>query len=185
MVDFGKLLQRHLESLSPEQRAHYDTRMAQEAKWDETKSQIPAVFERLKLMPKHQPLPVRRPGGSVFRAPPMQKQSQSNDMVSKVVETWEKPVTARIIERENYDGTIREIIEFQDAVTGHESYYLDEHFCNSLMNADDKKACPRLYICAGTPGKYNACSLSRDDIANYLRDKRPHLFPDTLPAFSL
>jgi hypothetical protein len=94
----------------------------------------------------------------------------------------------RIEEREGADGVTTEVIRFYDPrtgrgpVTGHEAYMLDERLARLVSDPDETVARPRWYICAGTAGSWHGCWVPTQDIAAYLRERRPGLFVDHSPA---
>ena len=75
-----------------------------------------------------------------------------------------------------------EILRFIGGPTGHEAYRLDADFCAMVADPEEKRARPRWYICAGTPGRWEACSVAHEAVESYLRERRPELFPDHAPS---
>jgi len=155
-VDFAEISRRSYEAATPEARARIDAARAREARADATASTLPASFERLEFGPGKDARGFRE---------------------TRVESRWEKDVGIRIEEVGD-----REVVRFTGAVTGHESYTLDGRFCAMLVDPDENRARPRFYLCAGTPGRWDACSVDPADVAAYLMERRPELFPDTGPA---
>lgn len=175
MVDFKALHERWIADMTPEQRARYDERQAREARFNETLAPIEAHFERSELRRTFTPvsfLPGRGPGRTSVK-------------MEAVVETeWTRTIHMRIEEKDNEDGTKREIISFKEAVTGFEAYRLDEDFVRVLTDPEELRQRPRFYICAGTAGRWDACWVDPADVEAYLRERRPALFEnlEALPA---
>ena len=149
-IDFAAVSRRMYEEATPEQRARLDAHRAERARIAETASEIPATFERLGTRPG------RRAGEREER---------------HVERTWERNVGVQI---EGEPGA--EVIRFTGAVTGHEAYRIDEDFCRLLEDPEENAKRPRFYICAGTAGRYDACSVDPADVAAYLRERMPEMF---------
>lgn len=164
MVDFAALLKKRLDSMSPEERADYDARQAVESAAAATERTIDGHFERLGTRPK--------PGqGSILSG--LGKRVETERFVEK---EWIAPLRMRI-ETVGEGDESREVVRFLGAVTGHESFALDDHFVQVLLDPADREVRPTFYICAGTPGRYDACWVSIDDVVDYLRDTRPEILP--------
>lgn len=180
MVDFKELRRRSYERASPEERARIDAYHAREARFDETKSTIKAVFERSYLRPVKKPADMKnlrllnkRPSRYGER-----RTAQSEEMETVVDKTWEVEIPVRIEEIDVGNGRVREVISFKEAVTGYETFTLDEEFVRIMLDPDENRQRPRFYICGGTPGRYDSCYVMPADVLEYLRERRPHLFPD-------
>jgi hypothetical protein len=181
MVDFERLRRESYERATPEERARIDAYHAREARLDETKGYIKAVFEREKRVPDGIQLGLLNRRSSRYGSPRHDPKAKMKTIVEK---TWEKMLPVRIEDRDNGDGTTREIISFKEAVTGYESYTIDEDFIRLLLDPEENRQRPRFYICAGTPGRYDACYVMPEDVVAYLRERRPHLFPEYVPPRS-
>lgn len=180
MVDFARLREEQWARMTPEQQERVRAREAEEARHEATAADIVATFERLEVK-KPAPPPIRRPGTSMFSAPKPRRPQNEGSYETEVTKTWEKTIRVRIEEREGRDGTPGEIIRFIGGTTGYEAYELDERFCAMLVDPEENRARPRFYICAGTAGRYDACRVETADVEAYLRERRPHLFPDAAP----
>jgi hypothetical protein len=202
MVDFALLNERLLASLTPEQMARRDERLAREARWEESSVEILATFERQETRPRPAPpeaavSPARAPGASPFRRggtmvgprpSVVETRPGKQALETYVSEEWTRVIRMRIEEREWHDGSVKEVVRFYDPstgrgpVTGHEAYTLDESLARMLSDPDDALARPRWYVCAGTAGSWHGCWVPREDVAAYLLERRPGLFADQSPA---
>ena len=153
-IDWAALAREQYEDATPEQRARIDAHRAARAEAEATRGEVDGHFERLASPP-------RFARGSLER---------------KVEAAWTAPVGVTI----EAVGD-RETIRFHGGVTGHESYTLDERFAAMLEDPDENRARPRFYLCAGTPGRYDALWVEPAAVAAYLRERRPGLFPDAAP----
>jgi len=184
MVDFERLRRESYERASPEEKARIDAYHAREARFDETRAMIKAVFERSSLRPVRKPADMKnlgllnkRPSRYGERSP-----SRNQEMETVIDKTWETEIPVRIEEVDNGNGTVREVIAFKEAVTGYETFTLDEQFVRIMLDPEENRLRPRFYICAGTPSRYDSCYVMPEDVVAYLRERRPHLFPDHAPA---
>lgn len=164
MVDFAKMLADMVDRMTPDERADYERRQANEALLVANEREIVGHFERLERRPK--PVP-----GSVLAM--IGKRSGDYDVV--VAEAWEKPVRLRLETRGEGDEE-RDVIRIMGAVTGHEAFRADAEFVERLLDPEERRQRPRFYVCAGTAGRYDACWIDIDDVVDYLREKRPALF---------
>lgn len=89
----------------------------------------------------------------------------------RVTKTETRSIRVRI---ERKEGTDAELVSFKGAVTGYETYALDADFVRAVQEAADQ-ADGRFCICAGTAGRYDACSVSSHDLQVYLQRQRPDL----------
>ncbi len=153
-IDFAEMARRSYERATPEERARIDALREARARIEETRSSIPAVFERLGMRPP-------RTRGGIGE--------------SYVEKTWAKDIGIQI---EGKPGS--EIVRFTQAVTGYEAYRIDEDFCRMLEDPEENRLRPRFYICAGTPGSWDACSVDPADVAAYLRERRPEMFAEAV-----
>lgn len=169
MVDFAALLKQRLETLTPEERERYDAWRAKEDAAKATERVIAGHFESLGLRPV-------RNGGSILSG--IGKRVETERFVER---EWISPVRMRI-ETVGEGDESREIIRFHDAVTGHEAFALDEHFVQVMLDPADRELRPTFYICAGTPGRYDACWVSIDEVLDYLREMRPDYMAAAAPA---
>lgn len=198
MVDFAKLNREWRATLTPEESARIDAYNEREQRYEAGATDVVAIFERLVWRDVAPPEPVavqqapRRPPpfGSPFgvRRSSMALQAErvavpaakprKVEQERHVEKSWEKTIQMRIEDRPNDDGTLREIIRFIGGETGHESYALDEGFVRMLANREERADRPRFYICAGTPGRYDGCSVAHEDVLAYVLRMRPELFAD-------
>jgi hypothetical protein len=178
------------ESMTPEQIAGIEAFKAREREMDAGGADIEAVFERLERRQRAVPgarfgrPPAMRPAADV----PSRRTDQA-DYEVYIAETWSRALRMRIEPGAcAADGTEREIIRFinpetgRGPVTGHESYYVDENLCAMLANPEERRLRPRWYLCAGTAGRWHACHVDHTAVEDYLREKRPWLFPAAEPA---
>lgn len=197
MIDFEKMNREWREKLTPEELERVQAYEAREERYDSTASDILATFERLAwgaAPPVPAPSAPRLPGGfgnpfarrssmvaqpSRTSAVPVRRERM--DIESHVAKTWDKVIRVRIEDRVNHEGTTREVIRFMEGGVGDGAYHLDEDFARMLSDPEERAARPRFYICAGTPGSYEGCSVSHDDVEAYVRRMRPHLFIDAVP----
>lgn len=93
---------------------------------------------------------------------------------AEVVKTYNRLLKVRIESRGEGDD-FREVIDFKNAVTGHETYKLDGDFAKFIKEASEKES-GLFCICAGTPGTYDECSVAAADVLAYLEKQRPQLF---------
>lgn len=163
--DFAEAKRSLYESLSPERRAKLDAHRAREAELDVTRRAIPAVFGRIGW---------KKPGFAETAA--IARGAKPSRRETVVVETWEKPVEMRI-EPKKGGG---EILRFHKAVTGEESWTLDEDFVAGLSDS----SADRFDICWGSPDNYDSCSVACADVLAYIREMRPHLVHDRSPGLT-
>lgn len=161
MVDFAKLLAqataRRRAGMSPEE-LEADLRVeAQQKKILETRRDIPAEFE-------------------VLSWKDLGEKKGSSRVPERSVDRRYTREIAMVIEPR--DNGAREVLQFLGAVTGHEAFELTPDLCERLA-AD---AGGRWSICAGTPHRYDSCSVAVSDVLDYLRELRPALFNDQVPA---
>jgi len=182
MVDFAELRRRSYESASPEEKARIDAYWAREARWDETRSTIKAYFERSTTRPVRKAPDMKRLGLLNRRPSRYATPAPAKETETVIVKAWEKDIPIRIEDVENDDGTFREVLVFKEAVTGSERYTLDDHFIQVLLDPEENRQRPRFYICAGRPDDWDACYVVPADVEAYLRERRPHLFPEHAPT---
>lgn len=170
MVDFRKMHEDWYNGLDPEARARVDARREHEARMDLQSKTIDGHFQRIGWATHPEP------GGR-------RTARRSDDVPERSIEAeWTRPLKVRIEDRENNDGSSRDILAFHGAVTGHEAYSLDRDLVASLeeMAADGTLFC----ICGGTPTRYDACHVSAEDVLDLIREHRPELCRDR-PAAAL
>lgn len=195
MVDWAAVRERQRErrqaelaSMEPEAREAENRRVAmiaeREERAAETEAPITGHFER-ETWAREAVVPVRQPmalGLRAIPAPKPKQEFQDGLACRQIVKTWEAELTIRIEARENDDGSEREIIRFVGGPTGHEAYALDASLARLLTDPAEREGRPRWYICAGTPDRWDACWVDRDAIEVYLRERRPSLFPESVPC---
>lgn len=184
MVDFAAVRLNRMKSMTPEKRQLVEEAEAREDSWAETERPIMATFERVASMPVGWKPPagpaakavqaaappigagrVRGFGGRVTAQAPRQVVEPSLPKVE------EKLIRIRLEDdRERYPDRV--IVRFLGAVTGHESYSVDEGFRTALDQARDRHE-GRWFVCAGTSGRWDACSVQVDDIVSYLDEMLP------------
>lgn len=164
MVDFARMLADKIAAMSPEERADYETRKARREAVDATGRPIVGHFERL----------VRRPPAGTSVLSRLGK-GPSRDDETVVESEWEKPVTL-CIENLGEGPDERDVLHVRGAVTGHESFTLDQRLVDHLLDPEETARRPRFYVCAGTAGRYDACWIEIDAVLDYLREMRPNLF---------
>lgn len=99
---------------------------------------------------------------------------------SDIMKREAKRIEVRI-ERKGEPGFQYEVIAFKKAVTGHETYKLDMDFVQFIKQAQLTDG-GRFYICAGTPGKYEACSVLASNVFDYVKKVRPELLDEAALA---
>lgn len=175
-IDFKKLAAEMEARLTPEERLVRDTRRAKEAEYDKTRQQMVARFDRLVWKDPNEAPPASprlaigfnmRRSSSVAKRRVSSRRDASKSQ-RHVEKSWEKVIDVRI---EVHDS--HEVIRFIGGETGHEAYRLDRDFLSGLLEYEDD----RLYLCAGTPGHYNACSVGVQEVVNYIIRWRPKLIP--------
>lgn len=154
MVDFAAILERQRAAMTPEERARFDEAVARREALEATERAIPAVFEVLGW---------KRPSGLAAL-----KTGKPAEPERHVERTYEREVRIRIEPRDN---GAREVIQFLGAVTGHEAFELTPDLCAELAS----DAGGTWSICAGTPNRYDSCTIQVADVLDYLRDRRPEL----------
>lgn len=158
MVDFKKLHEDWYRDLDPESRARVDAHRAREKALDRQSKTIDGYFQRI--------------GWARTSGPPL----AASEAPKRAVEAeWMKPLKVRLETRQNNDGTLRDVVAFHGAVTGHEVYPLDADFVESMqeMASGEGLFC----ICAGTPTRYDACSVRAQDVLDLILEHRPDLVP--------
>jgi hypothetical protein len=95
---------------------------------------------------------------------------------SNAVQVTNEIVLAVLIEEDRMQPgeapKLRRAIRFFPGVTGHESYFLDENFRQTLAETQDRGPekgffGPKInmwYLCAGTPGRWDALSVTVEDV---------------------
>ncbi|BCB21990.1 hypothetical protein [Bosea sp. ANAM02] len=154
MIDFAALLAEKRARMMPEERERFDAAVAAREAIEATEHPIPAVFEVLVW---------KRPSGLAAL-----KAGQQALPERAVDHTYERDVRIRIEPRDN---GAREVIQFIGAVTGHEAFELTPDLCAGLAS----DAGGTWSICAGTPNRYDSCTIQVADVLDYLRDRRPEL----------
>lgn len=154
MVDFEALLAEQRARMTPEERERFDAAVAAREAIEATEQPIPAVFEVLVW---------KRPSGLAAL-----KSGKAAEPERHVERTYEREVRIRIEPRDN---GAREVIQFIGAVTGHEAFELTPDLCAELAS----DAGGTWSICAGTPNRYDSCTIQVADVLDYLRDRRPEL----------
>jgi len=158
MVDFKKLHEDWYRDLDPEARARVDARRVREQAFDRQSRAIDGYFQRIGWA---------RPDGRSLSA---------NEVPDRSIEAeWTKPLKVRLETRQNNDGTLRDVVAFHGAVTGHEVYPLDADFVESMqeMATGEGLFC----ICSGTPTRYDGCSVRAQDVLDLILEHRPDLAP--------
>lgn len=155
MVDFAKLHAEWYAGLDENARARVDSAREREARFEGTSEMVEASFERYG--------------------------SDDGGKTLKVIKTWKAPVRMRIEDYVDGDGRTVEILAFKDAVTGHESYRLDEHLARLLSDPAETKARPEWYVCGGSL-RYDSCRVPVSAIEAYVRSRRPELFAEAAYA---
>jgi hypothetical protein len=186
MVDFKEILCEHLAWLTPEELERHEAWLAREAAFEATAEPIEAVFERLAFRSLPAPRETLVPAAAVRRRLPVRTETvpvkperHGTDKEVYTKESWTLKIRVRLESRAAADGHDTDILRFIGAVTGYESYAVDQNFFHGLVNDDDDdmRLRPRFYLCGGTPGRYDACSVLRSDVAAYLRKHKADLFP--------
>lgn len=175
MVDFKKLAEESYARATPEEKARMDAYRAKEAEANATARPINAKFERQGTRAKKQaPFQLRRPGQG----------TKVPETETYVIKAWEREIPMRIEKREGRNGEVVEILAFKEAVTGYESYTLDEDLIKLLLDPKERERTnEEWYLCAGGMG-WDSCRVAIQDIEDYLRDIRPNLFEDQ-PTLSM
>lgn len=167
MVDFKKLAEEAYARMTPEEKGRVDAYRSREAEANATAISIMAKFERTGYQPV-------KPKGIVLRRPGEKVKEPQEELV--VLKSWESEVVMRIEAREGRNGERVEILAFKNAVTGYESFTLDEHLCEMLVDPKEReRMSDEWYICAGGMG-WDSCRVKIQDIEDYIRVQRPHLF---------
>lgn len=154
MIDFAAILADQRARMTPEERDRFDAAVAARKAIEATEHPIPAVFEVLGW---------KRPSGLAAL-----KNGKPADPERHVERTYERKIRIRIEPRDN---GAREVIQFVGAVTGHEAFELTPDLCAELSRDPEGT----WSICAGTPNRYDSCTIKVADVLDYLRDRRPEL----------
>ncbi len=162
MVDFAKLNAEWRAAMTPEQRERADRIEAEMAVIKETSRPITAEFERLGW---------KTSGGLAAI-----KNGTRIERERHVESRYTREISIQIEPR---DGGAREVVQFCGAVTGYEAFELTADLCERLMS---EPRGDRWYICAGTPERYDACSVATADVVAYLRELRPDLVGEISPS---
>ena len=182
-IDWDKLEHDRRAAMSPEQLAYHEKRLAEEARHESTASEIPGYFERTtRAAPLTPSVPFRRTSALLRPLSQPARPSGRPETSVQVQSSWERPVKVRIEERVSNDGEIREVIRFINAVTGHEAFELSKDFCAMLVDPEENRVRPRFYLCGGTPDRWDSCWVEPTAVEAYIRERRPHLFPETAVA---
>jgi hypothetical protein len=88
----------------------------------------------------------------------------------RVEATWSAPLTMRV---ERWESC--EVLRFSGQPGVEEAYEIDADFAQGLSG--EERFPQRLYVCSGMPGVRNDCWVDVVEVAAYLREHRPHLFP--------
>ncbi|AOG03319.1 hypothetical protein [Bosea sp. RAC05] len=163
MVDFAKLNAEWRAAMTPEQRERADRIEAEMALIKATSRPITAEFERLGWK--------TAPGGLAAI-----KSGKRVERERHVESRYTREISIQIEPR---DGGAREVIQFCGAVTGYEAFELSTDLCGQIVGAPTGD---RWYICAGTPERYDACSVATSDVVAYLREMRPDLVGSPSPS---
>lgn len=186
MVDFKKLHNDWYARLTDEERTRVDQFTERENQSNKTAVQLTATFERLEWKREAPRLPaVQRRPGMMFRPQQMSApRERSAPPQAEVAESWEQEVTVSIVVGTEPGGRAHELLRFVGGPTGHEIYTLDEDFCALIAAAYAEDPSGRFTLCAGTPGRWHACSVDLEEVEIYLRTWRPNLFPSPAPGMN-
>lgn len=163
MVDFNAALDAWYAGLTDEERQRVETAKKAEAEASATEIEIIATFERIS-----------------WKVPDVGASIRNNYDV-KVDKTWTEAIKMRI--EKTHD--MKEVLVFIGGPTGYERYSLDEDLCNLLTDPEERARRPNWCICGGTPNRWDKCTVSNDDVEDYLREMRPNLFSNTAHTISM
>lgn len=171
MVDMQKILAEYEAKLTPEEKERLREQQEQEARFDMTRSEMTAVFERLGW---------ERPRPTIASLSKSRRQAGKNTEARTeiVLHRGERTLEVRIEDRTSFKGEPYEAIVFFGGPTGHEAYRLDDEFYSSLRDIPDTDDGREWCLCAGTVGRYDRCTVLVEDMKKYLMEQRPEMFPE-------